>query len=452
MDRYSRSVHRLLNPPIFPDEDDTYRAGLIHFYLLFLLALGPTFAALRLTTFGLGDLQSWAILLAVPVTVGVVGLLHRGAITFAAHYGVVVILLVSLLGGLTGARAQSTIASLMITLILAGLLLGWKSLVLYTTLCITVAGVTLIRLEDDPKRLAGLWSVYTVFLIAAAVMLLKASTLLRQLFARARASEKGLSERNRQLEAEILERQRLEAERVEFAILQAKHGFLQEFLGNISHDLKTPLAVMKTNLYLLEKALPADIRLPFIKRLNDQTDLLNKMVQDIITISRLDYAPELNLVSLSINDLLTEIVGQLHDRAAEKQLHFEMALDATAPHVTADWDELCRAFTNLLENAIHYTPPGGTISIRSHATPDHIWVEIRDTGIGIDPADLPRVFERFYRAKQARELSHTGTGLGLAIVKKIMEMHGAAIDLTSIRGMGTTVHVKFALDGHTRLE
>ena len=385
--------------------------------------------------------------MAVPVTLVVVGLLHRGAIRFAAHYGVVVLLLVSLLGGLTGARAQSTIASLMITLILAGLLLEWQSLLLYTSLCITVAGFTLNHLGTDPKLITGIWLVYTVFLIAAAIMLLKASTLLRQLFARARASEKGLSERNRQLETEIAERQRLEAERVEFAVLQAKHDFLKEFLSNISHDLKTPIAVMRTNLYLLEKAGPTDTPQPFIKRLNDQTDLMNKLVQNIITMSRLDYAPELHLESLSINDLLTDVVGHQHDRAGEKQLCFEMGLDAAMQHETGDEIELGRAFTNLIENAIHYTPPGGTISIRSHATPEKVWVEISDTGIGIDHADLPHVFERFYRAKQAREFSRTGTGLGLAIVKKIVEMHHATIDLTSLRGVGTTIRVEFALDG-----
>jgi PAS domain S-box-containing protein len=241
---------------------------------------------------------------------------------------------------------------------------------------------------------------------------------------------------------DITERKQIEAQKLELALAKEKTNFLKNFLNNISHDFKTPLSIMNTSLYLLEKSNDPDYRSIKIETLKAQVQHLQHYIQDILTISRLDSLPEMTTQPLDVNLLIQEVEKQFHTVAEKKHLKIHLALGVDLPLVTADADELKRAFVNMLENALRYTPDGGSITLRTAASGQRIHVDIQDTGIGIGESDLPYIFESFYRADKARAMDTGGTGLGLAIVKRIIEMHQGTITVESAPGVGSTFHIQ----------
>jgi signal transduction histidine kinase len=126
-----------------------------------------------------------------------------------------------------------------------------------------------------------------------------------------------------------------------------------------------------------------------------------------------------------------------------KAVSLTLNLAKTTPCLQADRDDLARALTNLVDNALHYSQQGGQIGIETHVTDQRVVIAISDTGIGIAPEDQPLIFDRFYRAANARAVDPGGTGLGLVIVKKIVEQHGGRIEVSSTVGAGTTFSLYF---------
>jgi PAS domain S-box-containing protein len=240
---------------------------------------------------------------------------------------------------------------------------------------------------------------------------------------------------------DISDRKQAEAEHLELALARARAELLKEFVDTISHDLKTPLTIIHTSLYLLEKITdPANQRVK-LEQIKNQVEHLAKLIQDILTLSRLDTLPDFTAHVLDINHLLLQVQAQLSAVAEERELILRMNLD---PNVTLVWgneEDLQRAFTNLIENALHYTSAGGTVTIQTFEQANQVTVEVSDTGVGIAETDLPRIFEHFYRADQARGIDSGGTGLGLAIVKKIVNQHCGSITVESRIGKGSIFRV-----------
>lgn len=143
--------------------------------------------------------------------------------------------------------------------------------------------------------------------------------------------------------------------------------------------------------------------------------------------------------------MLSNIAHQLRSRAENKSVELRLDLTQDLPLVFGDADQLQRAFANLVDNGLNYTPQAGTVDIRTFREADTIAVEIQDTGIGIPEANLPHIFDRFYRSDEARVLEQGGTGLGLAIVKKVMDMHGYEILVLSSTGQGTTFRAQIPI-------
>jgi PAS domain S-box-containing protein len=239
----------------------------------------------------------------------------------------------------------------------------------------------------------------------------------------------------------VTERKQIEAQKLEVALANEKANFLKDFLNNISHDFKTPLSIMNTSLYLLEKSSDPDYRSLKVETLKAQVQQLQDYIQDILTISRLDSLPEMATRPLDVNPLIWSIEQQLHGSAEAKHLTLTLLLEDALPPVAAEPDELKRALVNLVENAVHYTLEGGTITVQTQASDGYIHIDIQDTGIGMSEADLPHIFEPFYRADKARAMDTGGTGLGLAIVKRIIEMHNGTIAVESKPGAGSTFHI-----------
>jgi len=244
---------------------------------------------------------------------------------------------------------------------------------------------------------------------------------------------------------DLTERELAESRRLELALVNQKTSILKEFLNVVSHDLKTPLSIINISLYLLDKITDPDSQKAKLEQIKNQVRRLEKLIQDILTVSRLDSVPETIFQMLDLNRALTDIHHQFESVAEERQITFKLDLEPALPQVHASDLELYRALTNLIENALHYTPADGTVTVRTFSDSDFVLIEVRDTGIGIDEVDLEHVFEHFYRADKARATDTGGTGLGLAIVKKIIDIHGGSIEIESKMGEGSLFRVRLPL-------
>lgn len=240
---------------------------------------------------------------------------------------------------------------------------------------------------------------------------------------------------------DITGRKRAEQQKIELVLERERVDMLTEFISNISHDLKTPLSVINNTIYLLERLTDPQRQQEKYALIKHQTARLERSIQDIITLSRLDRLPELKRHPVDINTLLQDLTTEFEVVIEKKQINVHYDLDEAIPMVNGSVSELERAFTNLLENALNYTPAQGTVRLRTALENEQVLVEFSDTGIGISDNDLPYIFDRFYRADPARSTHSGGTGLGLAIVKKIVDIHNAAIEVKSEIGVGTRFRI-----------
>ena len=251
---------------------------------------------------------------------------------------------------------------------------------------------------------------------------------------------------------DITERKQAEEQRFELAVEKERVALLKEFIGNMSHDLKTPLTVIKTSLYLLERVTDPERQQSKMETIKQQVLLLEKLIEDVLTMSQLDHTPELLLASVDLNNLLLDVEHKLRPAAENKRLSIRMELNPSIPPVLASESELYRVMVNLVENAIKYTPEMGSVAIWTRLDDTMIVTEITDTGIGISQEDLLRIFERFFRANAARSIDIPGTGLGLAIVKRIVDMHNGSIEVESTPGKGSVFRVLLPLNTNPAIQ
>jgi PAS domain S-box-containing protein len=214
---------------------------------------------------------------------------------------------------------------------------------------------------------------------------------------------------------------------------------LAGFVQAASHEFRTPLSILSTCLYLLEKLDDPVKRSEKLKAAADQVAHISAMVEAMILLSRLDSDYALVIRPVNVNNILRVMAAAAQAVMAEKQQTLICQLANDLPYIPGDEYELHRALRELLNNALLFTPEGGTITIRTHAHQDYIAIEIRDTGIGISPEHLPRIFDRFFRVDQAR--TTRGVGLGLSIAKKIVQMHQGYIEVASTLGQGSVFRV-----------
>jgi two-component system phosphate regulon sensor histidine kinase PhoR len=215
----------------------------------------------------------------------------------------------------------------------------------------------------------------------------------------------------------------------------------RDFISNISHELRTPLAGLKALVDTLRggaiKDPPAAKR--FLKRMDAEVDALTQMVEELLELSRIEsgQAP-LRLISTAVAELVFPPVDRLRPQAERAGLELTVLLPPELPPVLADADRARLVLTNLVHNAVKFTPPGGRITVAARSAGDEMVLSVQDTGVGIIAEDLPRIFERFYKADRAR--SGGGTGLGLAIAKHIVQGHGGRIWAESVEGQGSTFY------------
>jgi two-component system, OmpR family, phosphate regulon sensor histidine kinase PhoR len=220
----------------------------------------------------------------------------------------------------------------------------------------------------------------------------------------------------------------------------------KDFVANVSHELKTPITSIKGfSETLLDGAMDDKQALEaFITIILKESDRLQMLVEDLLELSRIEQQGfKLNIENLDLNKQISEAVTMVEARASEKKITLDLKADSSSTMIPGDVNRLKQVFINLLSNAISYTPSGGAVSVEIINQLENTIVHVKDTGIGMDSSEIPRIFERFYRVDKARSRNSGGTGLGLAIVKHIMEAHKGAIEVQSEVGKGTMFILKF---------
>ncbi len=215
----------------------------------------------------------------------------------------------------------------------------------------------------------------------------------------------------------------------------------KDFVANVSHELRTPVTVIKGYAETLRKSgvgtSPETVE-RFLTVIQAHADRLASLIGDLLTLSELESAGyTLALHPVALQDVAATARTLLEHKAAEKEITVTIG-NLSGLQVLADVGRLEQILVNLLDNAVKYTPRGGAVDIVAVEKGDDVEVAVGDTGPGIPPQDLPRIFERFYRVDSARSRQEGGTGLGLAIVKHIVQLHGGAVRVDSLPGKGTT--------------
>jgi two-component system, OmpR family, phosphate regulon sensor histidine kinase PhoR len=213
----------------------------------------------------------------------------------------------------------------------------------------------------------------------------------------------------------------------------------RELVGNVSHDLRTPIAGIKAMVETLRDGAldDRDIAVDFLRRIDGEVDRLTQMVSELTELSRIETGhAALNMISTDVNVLIREAAAQLAPLADREQIILSLQLADALPEIPADRDRMRQALINVLHNAIKFSHHGGEVVVKSAARDGSVIIDVIDRGVGISRDDLPRVFERFYKADKAR--SRGGSGLGLAIAKHTAQAHGGAISVQSEEGKGST--------------
>jgi two-component system phosphate regulon sensor histidine kinase PhoR len=213
----------------------------------------------------------------------------------------------------------------------------------------------------------------------------------------------------------------------------------REFIGNISHELRTPLAGIKAIIETLQDGAISDRKAAkdFLVRVDSEVDRMMQMVAELTELSRIesgrgDLKPEM----VNLNSLIEEVIASFKPQADRKSMALSAELYADLPLINADRGRIYQVITNLVHNAIKFTSSGGAVLISTEVSENSVLVKVSDTGVGISREDLPRIFERFYKADRAR--SGEGAGLGLAIAKHVVQAHGGNIWVESEEGKGST--------------
>lgn len=239
---------------------------------------------------------------------------------------------------------------------------------------------------------------------------------------------------------EDIHESRLAAQKeLELAAERERVRILANFIQDAAHEFRTPLSIINTSAYLLGRVPDADTQTAHLSKISLQVKNITALVDNLLTLSRLDTDPTLRLRLLNLNDILSAAEVALGVPIGEKRHEMRHALADPPPLVEADAEKLHAALMNILYNAVRFTPAGGTITLRTYRSGAEVVAEVQDNGIGIKSEALKLIFNRFYREDVAH--STPGFGLGLPIARKIVEYHRGRIEVESTPQQGSTFRV-----------
>jgi two-component system phosphate regulon sensor histidine kinase PhoR len=213
----------------------------------------------------------------------------------------------------------------------------------------------------------------------------------------------------------------------------------QDFVSNVSHELRTPLASLKALVETLQESASHDLEASnkFLGMMDIEIDKLTQIVQELLELSKIESGRvPLDKRNTSPNDLLINVAERMQLQVQRGKLDLIINAQQKIPDIMVDVNQIEQVLVNLIHNAIKFTLPGGKITLSAFQQKNELVISVKDTGIGIPPRDIKRIFERFYKVDRAR--SAHGTGLGLSIARHLVEAHGGNIWVESIQTKGST--------------
>lgn len=227
-----------------------------------------------------------------------------------------------------------------------------------------------------------------------------------------------------------------------------------DFVATVSHDLRSPLSIIEGYIDLSKEVGPLNAQQhQFVERIKLAAANMNQLITDLLDLGKIEAGLEMEMMPCDLEDIIDLVVTGLQGETERKGIELRVELPENVPTVRGNSTRLRQVLTNLVDNALKYTPEGGTVAIQMSVENGSVTMQVRDTGIGISPDDLPHVFDKFYRVEREKTRDIAGTGLGLAIAKSIVEMHGGRIWAESKPGVGSTFSFTLpALEGDEEAE
>ncbi len=239
----------------------------------------------------------------------------------------------------------------------------------------------------------------------------------------------------------ITERKQVEQQALELQKEREQVKILSGFIHDISHDFRTPLATISSSLYLMTRATDPEKLKRYFGSAEEQIGRLTQLIDRLLIIGRLDSQSVLECELIDVNRIVSDVFSKVAHDAQQKSIHVDNILSESSLMIQANLQELSLAFLELGRNAVMYTPPNGTITIRTRQKNDEAVIQVFDSGIGISGDDLSLIFQRLYRVDKARSTTTGGAGLGLSIVKRIIELHHGRIEVESVVGKGSMFRI-----------
>ena len=317
-----------------------------------------------------------------------------------------------------------------------------------------VSGIDLLKAirAHDPDTVCIIITGYATVELAVAALKLGAYDFIAKPFSDDNlvlAVEKGLEKRRLEQEARRLQRIEEEARRLvqEKEMLEELDRVKSAFMRKVAHELRAPIAAIESFMNsLLEGYGSPETQRLMQKRAAQRSSELLDLVDDLLNLSRIkDVKLESAKQEVCLKSVLDQVLSLHGPEAEKKKITIDLACE-TCPSIIADPAHIKQLWTNLISNAIKYTPDGGRIDIHLFPQDGIIVGEVADTGIGIAKADQPRLFEEFFRTEQAKAFAQHGTGLGLSIVKQIIQEYGGDIQVESELGQGTKFAFRLPAD------
>jgi two-component system phosphate regulon sensor histidine kinase PhoR len=219
-----------------------------------------------------------------------------------------------------------------------------------------------------------------------------------------------------------------------------------EFVNMVAHELRSPLVAIKQQNNVLLEGLCGPLeekQSEFVKRGSNKIDVLLELINDLLDVAKIEAGKYVQRrVPTDIGQVIEETVALMESRAKEKGVMLAFSTKALRP-VQADPKNIEEIFNNLISNAINYSPEGGQVTVTAQGQGEYVEIRVEDTGVGISPEEMPKIFDKFYRVKHPKTRQIIGTGLGLAIVKGIVDAHHGTIDVESVVDKGTTFKILF---------
>lgn len=320
------------------------------------------------------------------------------------------------------------------------------------TLGVMLASISTNTIKDsmdifNTKGLAILWVTFIIVLALSFLIAEKLVRPLKKIAGEIEGISEGYNHEPFQINSYKETREISEAINKMLGRMQQLDQSREEFVSNVSHELKTPLASMKVlaDSLLIQENVPIEFYQEFMGDIAKEIDRENDIINDLLTLVKMDKtAQTLNVKSVNINELMELILKRLKPIAEKNQI--EVVLETFRP-ITAEIDEvkLTLAISNLVENAIKYNKKGGWVHVSLNADHKYFYIKVTDSGIGIPEEDQMHIFERFYRVDKSHSREIGGTGLGLAITRNAIIMHRGSVKVHSIPGEGTTFTVRVPL-------